>query len=252
MRTNFLKYYSLIFTSLLIFSCGGGGGDDTGGGGGPVDPPPSPPGKATLVAPANNKTCETGTSVSDTQSTVTFNWNASANTNTYDIQITNLNTTTATNKNGVSSTSTTATLDKGVPYSWRVTSKNTSSTTTTPSDLWKFYLAGDGVVNYAPFPADLKTPASGSTVTLSEGKATFSWDGSDPDSGDTLTYTVYVDKVDGKQTPTSALSNFYHQRLWMLSLRLLRRIIGELRHRMGLMRVTQSSIHLKHNRILEK
>ena len=28
------------------------------------------PGKSTLVAPANNKTCETGTSVSDTQSTV--------------------------------------------------------------------------------------------------------------------------------------------------------------------------------------
>ena len=42
---------------------------------------------------------------------------------------------------------------------------------------------------------------------LSEGKATFTWDGSDPDSGDTLTYTVYVDTVDGKQTPTSALSN---------------------------------------------
>ena len=44
-------------------------------------------------------------------------------------------------------------------------------------------------------------------LLLSEGKATFTWDGSDPDSGDTLTYTVYVDKVDGKQTPTSALSN---------------------------------------------
>jgi len=207
MRSDTLKYFSFIFTLLLV-SCGGGGGDDSGGGGG-VDPPPPPPtpAKATLVAPANNKTCETGTSVSDTQSTVTFNWNASANTNTYDVRITNLNTNTATNKNGVASTSTTATLDKGVPYSWRVTSKNTSSTTTTPSDLWKFYLAGDGVVNYAPFPADLKTPASGSTVTLSEGKATFSWDGSDPDSGDTLSYTVYVDKVDGKQTPTSALSD---------------------------------------------
>jgi len=194
MRSDTLKYFSFIFT-LILLSCGGGGGDDSGGGGG-VDPPPPPPtpAKATLVAPANNKTCETGTSVSDTQSTVTFNWNASANTNTYDVRITNLNTSTATNKNGVASTSTTATLDKGVPYSWRVTSKNTSSTTTTPSDLWKFYLAGDGVVNYAPFPADLKTPASGSTVTLSEGKATFTWDGSDPDSGDTLSYTLQADK----------------------------------------------------------
>ena len=163
------------------------------------------------VAPANNKTCETGTSVSDTQSTVTFNWNASANTNTYDVRITNLDTNSATNKNAVASTSTTATLDKGVPYSWRVTSKNTSSSTTTPSDLWKFYLAGDGVVNYAPFPADLTAPASGSTVTLSEGKATFTWEGTDPDSGDTLSYTVYVDTVDGKQDPASALTDLSAQ-----------------------------------------
>ena len=141
MRSDILKFFSFLFT-LTLLSCGGGGGDDTGGGGGGGGgggPTPTPPGKATLVAPANNKTCETGTSVSDTQSTVTFNWNASANTNTYDVQITNLNTSTATNKNGVSSTSTTATLDKGVPYSWRVTSKNTTTTTSTPSDLWKFY-----------------------------------------------------------------------------------------------------------------
>ena len=59
-----------------------------GGGGGGTNP--TPPGKATLVAPANNKTCETGTSVSDTQSTVAFSWNASASTNTYDVRITNL------------------------------------------------------------------------------------------------------------------------------------------------------------------
>ena len=210
MRNQILKHFSFLFTLLLV-SCGGGGGDDTGGGGGggPVDPPPTPPGKSTLVAPANNKTCETGTSVSDTQSTVAFSWNASASINTYDVRITNLNTSTATNKNGVASTSTTATLDKGVPYSWKVTSKNTQ--TTTASDTWKFYLAGDGVVNYAPFPADLKTPASGSTVTLSDGKATFTWEGTDPDSGDTLSYTVYVDTTDGKQTPTTALSNLSAQ-----------------------------------------
>ncbi|MDA7708514.1 hypothetical protein N8806_04675, partial [Flavobacteriaceae bacterium] len=73
----------------------------------------------------------------------------------------------------MSATSTTATLDKGVP----LTSKNTQTTTTTASDTWKFYLAGDVVVNYAPFPADLKAPASGSTVTLSDGKATFTWEG---------------------------------------------------------------------------
>ena len=68
-------------------------------------------------------------------------------------------------------------------------------------------MAGDGVVNYAPFPAELKTPASGSTISLTDGKATFSWEGTDPDATDTLTYTLYVDTVDGKQTPSTSLSN---------------------------------------------
>ena len=73
-----------------------------------------------------------------------------------------------------------------MPYSWNITSKSTASTTSTASDTWKFYLSGPGIVNYAPFPADLKTPASGSTVSRDgEGKVTFTWDGSDPD-GDRL------------------------------------------------------------------
>ena len=208
MRNNLLKYFSFLFTLTLV-SCGGGGGDDggggSGGGGGNVV---NPPGKSTLTAPANNKTCETGTSVSDTKSEVTFTWGASADTNTYDLKITDLNSSTITNKTGLSTTTTKATLDKGVPYSWNITSKSTASTTSTASDTWKFYLAGTGIVNYAPFPADLKTPASGSTVTRDgDGKVAFTWDGSDPDTGDTLKYTLYVDSTDGKQTPATALSN---------------------------------------------
>ena len=199
-----LKFFSFLFTLTLLVSCGGGGGDDSGGGGGGGGGggTSNPPGKATLTAPANNKTCETGTSVSDTQSEVTFTWTASANTNTYDLKITNLNTSTITNKTGLTSTTTKVTLDKGVPYSWNITSKSTSSTTSTASDTWKFYLAGTGITNYAPFPADLKSPRFGSTVSRDgDGKVTFTWDGSDPDTGDTLSYALYVDTTDGKQTP---------------------------------------------------
>ena len=59
-------------------------------------------------------------------------------------------------------------------------------------------------INFS-FPADFKTPASGSTVTRDgDGKVAFTWDGSDPDTGDTLKYTLYVDKTDGKQTPPTA------------------------------------------------
>jgi hypothetical protein len=206
---HLLKYFSFLFTLTLV-SCGGGGGDDGGGsgGGGGGGNVTNPPGKSTLTAPANNKTCETGTSVSDTKSEVTFTWGASADTNTYDLKITDLNSSTITNKAGLSTTTTKVTLDKGVPYSWNITSKSTASTTTTASDTWKFYLAGTGIVNYAPFPADLKTPASGSTITRDgDGKVAFTWDGSDPDTGDTLKYTLYVDTTDGKQTPATALSN---------------------------------------------
>jgi hypothetical protein len=205
MRYHILKYFSFLFTLTLI-SCGGGGGDDGGGntGGGGGGPVVNPPGKSTLTAPANSETCETGTSVSATQSEVTFTWTASSDTNTYDLKITNLNTSVVINRTALTSTSTKVTLDKGVPYSWNITSKSTASTTTTASDTWKFYLLGPGIVNYAPFPADLKTPASGSTVTRDgDGKVTFTWDGSDPD-GDSLNYTLYVDATDGKQTPPTA------------------------------------------------
>ena len=99
-------------------------------------------------------------------------------------------------------------MDKGQPYSWKVISKNTSTTQTGTSSSWKFYLAGQGIKNYAPFPADLKTPTSGSTISRSsDGKITFTWEGSDPDQNDELKYTLYVDKTDGKQSPASDLTN---------------------------------------------
>ena len=201
---NILKYFSFLFTLTLIIGCGGGGGEEGGGDTGGGDVTVNPPAKSTLSAPANNKTCETGTSVSSTQSDVDFTWGVSADTDSYDLKITDLNSSVATNKTGLTTTSTKVTLDKGVPYSWVVTSKSTKSSVTTPSDTWKFYLAGTGVANYAPFPADLKAPSSGSTVKRTDGKATFTWEGSDPDSGDTLAYTLYVDKTDGEQTPPSA------------------------------------------------
>jgi len=201
---NILKYFSFLFTLTLIIGCGGGGGEEGGGDTGGGDVTVNPPAKSTLSAPANNKTCETGTSVSSTQSDVDFTWGVSADTDSYDLKITDLNSSVATNKTGLTTTSTKVTLDKGVPYSWVVTSKSTKSSVTTPSDTWKFYLAGTGVANYAPFPADLKAPSSGSTVKRTDGKVTFTWEGSDPDSGDTLTYTLYVDTTDGKQTPASA------------------------------------------------
>lgn len=206
MKNNLLKYFSFLLVYAFI-SCGGGaeeGGSTGGGGGGGIV---NTPGKSTLLAPANNRACETGVSVSETQSEVSFSWNASAKTSYYDLTITNLNTNTPISKTGITSTTVKNNLDKGIPYSWYISSKNNTSSSGTKSDTWKFYLEGPGIVNYAPFPAEIKEPNESLVTRGNDGSVTFKWEGSDPDVDDTLTYTLYLDKVDGKQTPPSGQTN---------------------------------------------
>ena len=190
-----------LFTIVFLVSCGGS------------DPGPAPvpvpviktPGKSVLIGPANARTCEEGTNITATQSTVAFSWNSTSDTESYELRITNLNTSEVITQTGISTTSATVTLTRGIPYSWSITSKNKGATTTV-SDIWKFYLAGVGVTNYAPFPAAAVSPLPGTTVTPTNGKVTLTWDTSDVDGG-TLTHTLYLDTVDGKQTPLAANSN---------------------------------------------
>lgn len=190
-----------LFAIVFLVSCGGS------------DPGPAPvpvpviktPGKSVLIGPANARTCEEGTNITATQSTVAFSWNSTSDTESYELRITNLNTSEVVTQTGITTTSATATLTRGIPYSWSITSKNKGATTTV-SDIWKFYLAGVGVTNYAPFPAAAVSPLPGTTVTPTNGKVTLTWDTSDVDGG-TLTHTLYLDTVDGKQTPLAANSN---------------------------------------------
>jgi len=190
-----------LFAIVFLVSCGGS------------DPGPAPvpvpviktPGKSVLIGPANARTCEEGTNITATQSTVAFSWNSTSDTESYELRITNLNTSEVVTQTGITTTSATATLTRGIPYSWSITSKNKGATTTV-SDIWKFYLAGVGVTNYAPFPAAAVSPLPGTTVTPTNGKVTLTWDTSDVDGG-TLTHTLYLDTVDGKQIPLAANSN---------------------------------------------
>ena len=193
---SILKFFSFLLALTLVISCEGMEDNQLDA---------TDPGKAILITPENNKTCETGSSISETQSQIEFTWTVTLNTDSYDLAVTDLNTISTINKTGLTSAVSLADLDKGVPYSWYVISKNSASSKTTNSDTWKFYVAGKGIVNYAPFTAELKTPRSGATVARDGfGKVKFTWDGSDPDAGDSLKYTLYVDKIDGKQTPPSS------------------------------------------------
>jgi hypothetical protein len=182
----------IVVISLSVFSCSK---DTPGGGGGGTTPTPTAktPGKAVLTSPENNKTCEEV----NTSGQVTFSWNASTDTDKYDLKITNLNTQGVSNQNNLTTTSKAVTLSKGIPYSWSITSKNEGTKTTT-SDTWQFYLAGDGVVNYAPFPATAVSPSPGASVARTGGKVTVEWSGSDADD-DSLTYTLEMDTTDGIQ-----------------------------------------------------
>lgn len=167
---------------------------------------PSPPEAPLLIAPNNGENCNTGTSITPKHSSVEFTWSEGANATSYTLSVTNLETLIEIKRTGLTATSFLLNLNKGIAYKWKVTSISTDfPTESAASPSWRFYLQGDGESNSAPFPASLISPDSGSIIELNNGKYTLEWSGSDPD-GDDLKYSLYVDKVDGKQTPPTALT----------------------------------------------
>ena len=204
-----LAYYFLyILSFVFIVSCSAED-DDSGTTTPPVTQQPAPaptpqvpsPGKSSLSAPENNEVCYEGEEVDDSNSEVTFSWDASSDTDSYDLVITNQETSQSQTESGITSTSKAVTLATDVSYSWKIVSKANDTSDTTDSDTWQFYLAGDGQENYAPFPATILSPTSGAAVDANNGSITLSWEGNDPDEGDSLTYTIYFDEVDGLQDP---------------------------------------------------
>ena len=158
------------------------------------DPIPIEPGVASLISPANNETCLDGTSLNDTQSNVSFSWSTASDALSYEVIISNL--LTQTSQNFTTDTNqTTIALNKEEPYSWYVKSIGEEGSTPSESEQWKFYLAGDAVVNYAPFPTELISPRSGANITPDVNNlVTLNWKGSDVD-GDLTRYEVYLDQT---------------------------------------------------------
>ena len=175
---NLIKHIYLVTLILFISSCGGG--EDIGGENSYLSPT-----AASLLKPANNSECLD-------ENNVSFSWSASENTDSYNVVIKNLDTNELQTFQS-QSTSRQIGLPEGTPYSWYVVSKSNTSLETAKSNTWKFYLAGNGITNYVPFPAELVSPANGATVT--GGAAVLRWNGSDAD-GDFLSYNVYVDQKD--------------------------------------------------------
>ena len=161
----------------------------------PEDPIPVEPGVALLISPINNETCLDGTSLNDSQSNVSFSWSAASDTRSYEIIISNLLTqssqtyTSETNQTSVS-------LSKEEPYGWHIRSIGEEGSTPSESEQWKFYLAGDATINYAPFPSELIAPRSGVNITPDIDKlVVFRWNASDVD-GDLERFEIYLDQTD--------------------------------------------------------
>ncbi|WP_435314762.1 hypothetical protein [Cellulophaga fucicola] len=194
MQTRYLKIYGFII-AVILTSCGGGGDDS------PTEPEIFIPTAVELSLPANDEVCLTGVSVNDSQATVAFSWQAATNVDSYNVEVKNL-TSGQVSTFASATEATNITLNKGEPYSWQVISTSSSTTETAESAIWKFYLAGDGVVNYAPFMAEALVPAVGATVTATSSKVTLSWQGADVDN-DIKDYEVFF----GTATlPTTSLS----------------------------------------------
>jgi len=80
-------------------------------------------------------------------------------------------------------------LKRNTPWSWFVISHSVNSTATAQSDTWKFYNAGNGTTSYAPYPADLLTPAAGAILTTTSINLT--WKGAAVDTTTIVNYDVY-------------------------------------------------------------
>ena len=156
---------------------------------------PINPSAPTLISPANDETCLDGTSINDSQSNVDFRWSSAANALSYELVVTNL-LTQSSQTYPATSNQTTVALTKAEPYNWSVKSIGEVGSISSQSIQWKFYLAGDAVVNFAPFPSELISPQSGANVTPDiNNLIKLQWNASDVDD-DLAQFEVYLDKND--------------------------------------------------------
>lgn len=144
--------------------------------------------KAQLISPTGNEICSTGTVINDEQTKITFNWSGLVAAETYTLVLKNL-LNNMEEHTDVVGTSVVLTLARNTPYSWRIIAKSSKAAQNSTSDTWKFYVAGSGITNYAPFPAELTSPKYGETVIGNT--VSLTWKGSDPDN-DIVAYDVYL------------------------------------------------------------
>ncbi|MRI00688.1 hypothetical protein GH721_09140 [Kriegella sp. EG-1] len=172
-----MRVIKLIMTLLLLVvltACPGSKNDN------PDVDPIGDPGSVALVFPENNSECTEGEAVNNLQSAITFIWEASQNADSYEVNLKNLENG-DTQKTEVTTNESTITLKSNTPYEWFVVTRANNSDVAPVSAIWKFYNAGEGVTNYAPFPASVVSPRRGESIAASTA-VSLEWQGSDVDN----------------------------------------------------------------------
>ncbi len=151
-----------------------------------------------LPLPVDNKLC--------VSNSVNFEWNKSTDSDngtiTYELQIAEDNQFTDIVETIESvSNFQDIELEKNTDYYWRIKATDTEGLASDYSAVYKFYTAGDAVVNHLPFAPELVAPTINSTVSAAT--VSLKWNATDVDENDELTYDVYFGTVN---PPTEKIS----------------------------------------------
>ena len=160
------------------------------------------PTMAKLIFPFENSLCNEGTNITPTESTVLFEWEEGVFTDNYELILKNIDSGVETSYL-TSNTEIPIVLSRGSPYEWYIISTSNSVSESAQSSTWRFYNAGDATESYAPFPAEILSPAMAETLTTSAITITLDWNGSDIDN-DIIGYDVYFGT---STTPSILLSD---------------------------------------------
>lgn len=160
-----------------------------------------------LISPVHDEVCELGVKYDRNSSRLLFEWEWTKNAQLYDLVITNLE----TGENyitytGISDNFKELVLRNEVSYSWQVIARNVNTPETSASEVWEFFFAGEPRANHPPHPANILSPNASEIVSAFNGQITLEWEGSDRDQ-DELTFTVFLDMMDGHQPTTEDLKN---------------------------------------------
>ncbi len=184
-----MKKYLGLFIAVILVSCSSSDSE-------PETPEPvnNAPTASNYILPINNAVC-TGVEISETEINVDFQWNTFQDVEDsnldYTFTLRNLATNTVVNAEAVTGTTKSVILEKGTSYSWNIKATDSDNNTTTGA-TWQFQTPFNAISNYAPFPATMISPDNGQVLTTSN--ITLSWEGNDPDDGETaeLLYAVYL------------------------------------------------------------